>query len=229
MNLNQKKEKNLKTNILNKQQRHWEHKFSKRSEMFGTSPSLAAQKAVKIFKREKFTNILELGAGQGRDTIFFAQNGFNLQVLDYSKSGLNSIIKKAKTMNLSDLISVKYHDIRKSIPFKDATFDCCFSHMLYCMAFTEKELEFLSNNINRVLKFGGLNIYTVRHIDDADYGKGIHRGEDIYETGGFIVHFFSLKKINQFSTGYNVINIENFEEGDFPRKLFQITLKKISK
>ena len=189
----------------------------------------AAQKAVKIFKRKKFTNILELGAGQGRDTIFFAQNGFHIQALDYSKSGLNNIMQKANKLNLLDWVSVKYHDVRKPIPFDDATFDCCFSHMLYCMAFTEKELEFLSNNINRVLKFGGLNIYTVRHIDDADYGKGIHRGEDIYETGGFIVHFFSLKKINQFSTGYNVINIENFEEGDFPRKLFQITLKKISK
>ena len=126
------------------------------------------------------------------------------------------------------MISVKYHDVRKSIPFKDATFDCCFSHMLYCMAFTGKELKLLSNNINKVLKPGGLNIYTVRHIDDADYRKGIHRGEDLYETGGFIVHFFSLEKINQLSTGYNIVNIENFEEGSFPRKLFQVTLKKIS-
>jgi len=222
MHLNQKKEKNLKTNILNKQQRHWEHKFSKRSEMFGTSPSLSAQKAVKIFKRKKFTNILELGAGQGRDTIFFAQNGFNLQVLDYSKSGINSIIKKAKTLNLSDLISVKYHDIRKSIPFKDATFDCCFSHMLYCMAFTSAELDLLSNNINRVLKFGGLNIYTVRHIGDADYGKGIHRGDDLYETGGFIVHFFLLKKLYNVPLVIKLLILRNLKKDLFQENSFKL-------
>ena len=229
MSLNEKKEQDLDKNNLNKQIQHWEKSFSNRIEMFGTSPSLAAQRAAKIFKKKGFTNILELGAGQGRDTIFFAKNGFNIQVLDYSKSGLNSIVKKADTFNLSDLISVKYHDVRKSIPFKDKTFDCCFSHMLYCMAFTNKELELLSKNINRVLKFSGLNIYTVRHIGDADYRKGIHRGEDLYETGGFIVHFFSLEKINRFSTGYKIVNIDNFEEGSFPRKLFQVTLSKISK
>ena len=99
--------------------------------------------------------------------------------------------------------------------------------MLYCMAFTTKELKSLSNEIHRVLKPGGINIYTVRHTGDADYKTGVHRGEDLYETGGFIVHFFSKEKINKLSTGFKILNIENFEEGNFPRKLSHVTLKKI--
>ena len=98
--------------------------------------------------------------------------------------------------------------------------------MLYCMAFSTKELEFLSNELLRVLKPGGLNIYTVRHTEDADYGIGIHRGEDLYETGGFIVHYFSTEKIKQLSSGFDILNIESFEEGSLPRKLFQVTLRK---
>ena len=35
-------------------------------------------------------------------------------------------------------------------------------------------------------------------------------------------------KINQFSEGFEIINIEKFEEGKFPRKLFKVTLKKKS-
>ena len=55
---------------------------------------------------------------------------------------------------------------------------------------------------------------------------GIHKGEDLYETGSFIVHYFSTEKIKQLSAGFNILNIESFEEGSLPRKLFQVTLRK---
>ena len=95
------------------------------------------------------------------------------------------------------------------------------------MAFTTKELKFLSNEIHRVLKNSGVNIYTTRHTGDGDYKNGIHRGEDLYENDGFIVHFLSKEKIYQLSKGFELLSIENFEEGKFPRKLFQVTLQKI--
>ena len=82
--------------------------------------------------------------------------------------------------------------------------------------------------MHRVLKNGGVNIYTVRHTGDSDYKNGIHRGENLYENDGFIVHFFSKEKVKQLSNGFDVVNIENFEEGEFPRKLFRVTLKKLS-
>ena len=43
--------------------------------MFGFEPSYSAKKALDLFKKNNITNIVELGAGLGRDTIFFAQNG----------------------------------------------------------------------------------------------------------------------------------------------------------
>ena len=57
--------------------------------------------------------------------------------------------------------------------------------------------------------------------------NGIHRGEDLYENDGFIVHFFSKEKVKQLSNGFDIVNIKNFEEGEFARKLFRVTLKKI--
>ena len=213
--------------ILDKQAQHWENTFINRPETFGVSPSAAAIKAAETFNKEGVTNILELGAGQGRDTLFFAQKGFHIQVLDYSQTGLDNIIKKAKTLGVDKLITGKIHDVRDSLPFTDEKIGGCFSHMLYCMALTTKELKFLSDEIHRVLKNGGVNIYTVRHTGDGDYKNGIHRGEDLYESGGFIVHFFSKEKVKQLSNGFDIVNIENFEEGKFPRKLFRVTLKKV--
>ena len=129
-------EGHLKINHLNKQKQHWENMFSSRPKMFGAAPSVAAIKTVEIFKKEKLTNILELGGGQGRDSLFIAQSNFYVQVLDYSQSGVNSIIRQANILDLAKHITVKIHDVRKPLPFKDESFDGCFSHMLYWMAFT---------------------------------------------------------------------------------------------
>ena len=99
--------------------------------------------------------------------------------------------------------------------------------MLYCMALSNFDLENLNNEICRILKPGGINIYTVRHTDDGDYKNGIHRGEDLYENDGFIVHFFSKEKVKNLSKGFEVLDIEKFKEGKFPRKLFIVKNKKI--
>ena len=216
----------MEKKILNQQSQHWEKNFSIKPEMFGLEPSLAAKKALKIFKEKKINKIIELGAGLGRDSIFFAKNLIHVTGLDYSPSGINIINEKAKKQNLSSYISTKIFDIRKKLPFEDNSVDACFSHMLYCMALTSFELKNLNNEICRILKFNGINIYTVRHTQDGDYKKGIHRGEDLYENDGFIVHYFSSNKINSLLDGFENLSIENFEEGSFPRKLFFVQNKK---
>ena len=217
----------LEKKILDKQVQHWENYYITNPETFGVFPSAAAIKAAETFNKEGITNILELGAGLGSDTLFFAQKGFHIQILDFSQTAVDNIIKRAKTLGVDKLITGKIHNVRNPLPFTDEKFGGCFSHKLYCMALTTKELQFLSNEILRVLKNGGVNIYTVRHTGDGDYKNGIHRGEDLYENDGFIVHFFSKEKVKQLSNGFDIVNIENFEEGKFPRKLFHVTLKKV--
>ena len=221
-----KKGLNADKSDLSKQEHHWEKMLSSKPEMFGELQSRSASKAAEMFMEEGMTKLLELGGGQGRDTMFFAQNGFQVQVLDYSESGVKNINEKADRQSLSKLVTAKTYDIRNPLPFENETFDACYSHMLYCMALTTKELADLNSEIRRVLKNNGLNVYTARHVGDADYGTGIHRGEDMYEVGGFIVHFFSKEKVEQLSKGYEVVGIDEFEEGSLPRKLFRVTMRK---
>ena len=217
----------MDTKVLNQQSQHWEKNFSSKPEMFGLEPSLAAKKALELFKENEINKIIELGAGLGRDTIFFAKNSIHVDALDYSQSGIKVINEKTKIQNLSDYISTKTFDVRKKLPFKDNSIDACFSHMLYCMALTSLELENLNNEIYRVLKPKGINIYTVRNTDDGDYKNGTYIGENLYENDGFIVHFFSKEKVKKLLKGFNNILIDSFEEGNFPRKLFFVYNKKI--
>ena len=196
--------------------------------MFGLEPSIAAVKSLESFKKGKIKNIIELGAGLGRDTIFFAKNSIHVKALDYSFNAIKIIDQKVEKSNLSNFVSTKVFDIRKKLPFEDNSIDGCFSHMLYCMALSIQEIKNLNNEICRILKPNGINIYTVRHMQDGDFKNGNHIGEDLYENDGFIVHFFSEEKIKNLSKGFNIIEIEKFEEGSFPRKLFKVILKKKS-
>ena len=211
---------------LNQQSQHWENNFSSKPEMFGLDPSLSAKKALKLLQEKNIKSVIELGAGLGRDTIFFGKNLINTIALDYSPSGIKVIDQKIKKANLSKYISSKLFDVREKLPFEDNSIDACYSHMLYCMALTTDDLVKLNNEIKRILKPGGINIYTVRHTNDGDFQNGNHIGEDLYENDGFIVHYFSEEKVNSLLNGFKNISLEKFEEGTFPRKLFFIVNEK---
>ncbi len=212
---------------LDQQSQHWEENFSNKPEMFGLEPSYSAKKALEIFKEKKINNIVDLGAGLGRDSVFFAKNSINVLAIDNSFNAIKIINKKIQKLNLSKFVTTKVIDIRNKLPFEDCSIDAFYSHMLYCMALTNSEIVNLNREIHRVLKPDGINFYTVRNTSDGDYKKGIHRGENLYENDGFIVHFFSEEKINQLLNGFKNIQIEIFEEGSFPRKLFCVYNKKI--
>ncbi len=194
--------------------------------MFGLEPSISAKKALEFFQKKNIDRIIEIGAGLGRDTIFFGKNSIHTIALDYSPSGIEIINKKIKKENLSKYISTKLFDVRQKLPFEDNSIEACYSHMLYCMALTTDDLQKLNNEIKRILKPGGINIYTVRHTKDGDFQNGAHVGEDLYENDGFIVHYFSEEKVNSLLDGFKNISLDKFEEGSFPRKLFFVVNEK---
>ena len=94
--------------------------------------------------------MLELGAGAGRDTLCLAAHGFAVTAVDYAPSALRAIQRAAHTRQIAERITSTQHDLRTALPFADATFDACYSHMLYCMAFSDEELAFLSAEVLRV-------------------------------------------------------------------------------
>ena len=217
---------------LDQQSQYWEKSFRNNTEMFGYEPSEGAKYTLDYFlkKSETFStqikvNLLELGAGLGRDTKYFVtkSSSINITALDYSTEAIKNINKKKLDRKR---VNTKVWDVRNGLPFKENSFDGCFSHMLYCMALTTKEIIDLNKEVKRILKPGGINIFTVRHIGDEDYKNGKHIGEDMYQNDGFIVHFFSKEKIKEISKGFKIENIDEFHEGKFPRKLFIATLKK---
>jgi SAM-dependent methyltransferase len=100
--------------------------------------------------------------------------------------------------------------------------------MLLCMHLNKKEIGFALREIHRVLRPGGLALYSVRSTFDPHYGHAgaKHLGEQIYEVGGFVVHFFSEEMIRKLARGFEIVKIGRLEEGSLPRDLFTVCMKK---
>ena len=194
--------------------------------LFGPEPSQAGLEAAARFRDAGTRRVLELGAGHGRDTLHFARAGLNVTALDYADEAVLRLGEAAAGAGLADRIAVIRHDVRARLPFDDGAFDAVFAHMLLCMALTDDELGALVAEVRRVLRPGGLFVYTARTDRDPHCGSGIHHGGDLWETGGFVVHFFSPATVERLAAGWEIVEVQEFDEGPLPRRLVCVTMRR---
>lgn len=173
-------------------------------------------------------DVLELGPGQGRDTLLFATAGLTVTALDYADTGLAEITARAGTGGVAGLVRTMVGDVREPLPFADATFDACYAHMLFCMALTTDEIVRMTAEVRRVLRPGGLLVYTVRTTADAHYRAGEDHGDDRWEMVGFVVHFFDRELVDRLAEGWDLLDVADHEEGNLPRRLFAVTMRRPS-
>lgn len=205
------------------QRRHWQAVYAEHPAMYGGEPSEPARHAAGVFAAAGVREVLELGAGHGRDTLFLARRGFTVHATDFSSVALEQLSGAAVANGLEAKLRLLLHDVRDPLPLPEACVDAAFAHMLLCMALSTAQIHALVGEVARVLKPGGIFTYTVRHNGDAHYGTGLGHGDDIYEHGGFAVHFFTRQLVADLATGWELHEVHPFEEGALPRRLWRVT------
>ncbi len=108
--------------------RVWDRVYQSDNAFFGEEPSSFATLCFNHMKSSNVRRVLEIGAGHGRDTMFFASNGLEVETLDYSSRGIEIIGKKAHENKLP--VNSQLYDVKKPLPFKNTCFDAVYSHML---------------------------------------------------------------------------------------------------
>jgi len=209
-----------------RQKVHWQQTYRAHPAMYGLEPSSAAEHAADVFADASCETVLDLGAGHGRDSVFFAERGVTTYALDVSAVGLQQLRERAEELGLAGRVSTMEHDVRDPLPLPDGAVDGVFAHMLLCMALSTRQIHNLVAEVRRVLRPGGVFVYTVRHTGDAHYGAGTSHGDDIYEQGGFAVHFFDRALVDALAEGWHLDEVHEFDEGDLPRRLWRVTQTK---
>ena len=80
------------------QQVFWNNKFSKVDYFYGTKANEFLASKLELIKHKK--TLLCLGEGEGRNAVFFAQNGLAITAIDASDVGLAKLESKSKEENL---------------------------------------------------------------------------------------------------------------------------------
>ena len=104
------------------------------STFFGEQPSKFASLCFNHMKFNNIKKVLELGAGHGSDSIFFASNGLEVEALDYSAIAVERLAKITKEKGIP--IKPQLFDVKQTLQFPDGFFDAAYSHMLFNMRFS---------------------------------------------------------------------------------------------
>jgi SAM-dependent methyltransferase len=190
----------------------WNNVYSNNSSFFGDEPSKFALICYEEFIKHKVQKVLELGCGQGRDSLFFASKGLEGYAIDSSKIAIENLRTKAIEINLK--VNLKNISALEGLPFSNDYFDAVYSHMFYNMGFNNEELKFLFSESKRVLKYKGLLSFSVRNDKDIMYRKGTKVMENVYDINGFRIRFFTKEDIKYFVNDNFKIQsiIEDYEE-----------------
>jgi SAM-dependent methyltransferase len=208
----------------------WDKIYQNDSTFFGEGPSKFALSCyIDFMENTNVKKMLELGCGQGRDTLFFASKGIDVSALDYSRVAIDGLIKVAKEKNLLSNIHASMYDVKGVIPFRNEEFDAVYSHMFFSMRFTWEDLKFIFQEIKRVLRRGGFSFFSVRNYNDKSYGKGrkIDNYDDVYDLNGFQIRFFGERQVKDLVKhgGFEILDIkEVYEE---PVTLYLVSTRKL--
>jgi len=207
----------------------WNRIYQTDNSFFGEEPSNFALSCYNEYMKKKnhVKKILELGCGQGRDTLFFASKGIDVTALDFSSVAIDRLINRAKERNLLSNIHTSIFDPRnKPLPFSKDEFDAIYSHMFFNMRFTWEQLKFMFQEIRRGLKHDGFNFFSVRNYNDKSYGQGKKLDNDIYDINGFQIRFFTKQDLMALvkGEGFEILDIKEIYEE--PVTLYLVSTRK---
>jgi len=191
---------------------YWNQKYSVPN-AFGEGPTKLALMAYEAIKKTQIRSILELGCGQGRDSLFFAEQNYSVTSVDFSPEAIHFVSESAKHRNLLNIKSI-VHDLRKNFIFNEK-FDLLYSN-LALQFFNENELEEIFNKIHHSLVDEGQFIFSTKKPGDKYYGTGIKISENAYKSSDITRYFFDKNEIQGMLENKFKVNVFGHERHQNP-------------
>ncbi len=157
--------------------------------------------------------ILELGCGQGRDSLFFAREGYSVIAVDASKTAIGQMKERVAAAGLGSKITSLCARLPDEFP-RLPRVDAVYSHLFYCMPFTNAEISRMLEWTSDRTRTLGLNIFSIRDkMRDKSYGAGTQISKDTYQVGDFKIRFFSKDEmLKLLGARFHLLKMEELYE-----------------
>lgn len=171
-------------------------------------PSLFALTAINYFP--KSGKVLELGAGQGQDSRFFAEHGYDVVSTDIEGSALE-INRSKLPEKLKSKVSIQKLDLREEFPFDSESFDIVYTHLSLHYFDHEMTLK-IFGEIQRILKPGGVFAFFANSTNDPEYGTGKQIEPDFFQIDNVTKRYFSIVTARKYARHFEVNLLDDFGE-----------------
>ena len=193
----------------------WESRYKSRGTIRRNVPTIFGSDVIDNFPQSG--TILDLGAGSGRDTRFFASQGYQIVSADIADSAHRLSIQNTPD-NLKERIEFVSLDMRVGLSFHDNSFDVVYAH-LSLHYFDRLTTSGIIEEVYRVLRKNGVFAFLVNSVNDPEYGKGPEIEKDMYfiteDDGEGPKRYFSIDSTKSFVTSFEMILLDNKGEADF--------------
>ncbi|MFA5004279.1 MAG: methyltransferase domain-containing protein [Candidatus Saccharimonadales bacterium] len=157
-------------------------------------PSLFAETAITYFP--KSGKVLELGAGQGQDSRYFAEHGYEVVSTDLEPTALEIGAQKLPP-ELAKKVTFTQVDLHKELPFENELFDVVYAHLSLHYFDTETTHQ-LFGEVHRVLKPGGVLAIFTNSTSDPEYKTGEEIEPDFFRIGEVEKRYFSVETMRPY-------------------------------
>jgi len=175
---------------------------------FGSDPT---QEIREFVEREGATGrALDLGAGDGRNTLFLAEKGFEVTALDISKTGIDKLDRIAGEKGVNNKIETIIEDARDWV-YPEGKFDLIVAVTLFDHLETP-EIDKLFYKVRNSLKRGGIMFVKVHTIDDPGYRDDPEKSSELSTE---VKHYFRPNELlKHFKGNFNIRYYEECMEDD---------------
>lgn len=170
----------------------------------GVKPSDFARKIEIDLPRN--AQILELGCGNGRDSLYFLSKGHDVTAVDGSDTAIDRLCELTGSEGRALFVCDNFVNCKVLYQMK---YDCIYSRFTLHAITEEQENEMLKNAMGALTKNGFLCI-EARTIHDEIYGKGLKVSDDSYIYDDHFRRFIDVDKFGKKlkHMGYRIISLE---------------------
>lgn len=169
-----KKKGNIKSNDIidkiNSFDAGYDEGYKVVEKFWGEKPANFVKRVADIYSRKKNVKCLDLGCGNGKNSIYLSKSGFDVTAMDVSYYGISEARK------LCDKVNWVIRDIRKYYAEQEKYDIVLLTGSLHCLS-TYEEVESVINTVKSSTKKGGYNVISAFNNDVQDlsgHSKDFH-------------------------------------------------------